>query len=48
MLICVVAAALAGVTVGGEKLAVAPVGSPLAENFTGLLNAPLCGVTVMV
>ena len=40
----VLAAAPAGVTVSGEKLQVAPEGSPLHSNVTVELN-PFCGAT---
>jgi hypothetical protein len=39
---------LPGVMEVGEKVAVAPVGSPLAASVTGLENAPFCALTVMV
>jgi hypothetical protein len=44
----VVAGLLPGVTVDGWKLAVAPVGSPLAEKLIELLKDPFCGVAVIV
>jgi hypothetical protein len=43
-----VAAALPGVMDGGVKVGVAPVGRPVADSATELVNAPFCGVTVMV
>jgi hypothetical protein len=43
-----VAGELPGVTEAGVKDAVAPAGSPLAENVTVLENDPLTGVTEMV
>jgi hypothetical protein len=43
-----VAGALPGVIDGGVKFDVAPVGRPVAESETELVNAPFCGVTVMV
>ena len=39
---------LPGVTETGEKVTVAPEGSPVAEKVTGLLKSPFIGVTVMV
>jgi len=42
-----VAAELPGVTDGGENMAVAPAGSPLAPSVIAFENAPFCGVTVM-
>jgi len=39
---------LPGVTEAGEKLAVAPVGSPLTAKVTAFENVPFCGVTAMV
>ena len=39
---------LPGVTLAGEKLAVAPVGSPLAVNVTALANVPFCAATLTV
>jgi hypothetical protein len=44
---CEVADELPGVIEGGEKVAVAPGGSPLAANITGLENVPFCAFTVM-
>lgn len=44
---CAVAAELPGVSEAGEKVAVAPVGKPVAEKVTGFEYAPFCGVTVM-
>jgi hypothetical protein len=46
MVVAVVAAP--GVTVAGEKLQLAKVGSPEQENCTGLLNPPGCGAMEMV
>ena len=37
-----------GVTETGEKVAVAPVGSPLAERLTGSLKLPFTDVTIIV
>lgn len=37
-----------GVTVGGLKLADAPVGSPVTAKLMAVSNAPFCGVAVMV
>lgn len=39
---------LPGVSEVGEKVAVAPVGRPLAANVTALENEPFCAVTVIV
>jgi len=39
---------LPGVTLAGWNVPVAPVGNPLTANVTALLNAPFCGVTVIV
>ena len=39
---------LPGVIEVGEKLAVAPVGRPLAASVTTLENVPFCAVPVMV
>lgn len=47
MVNCAVAAELPGVSEAGEKVAVAPVGRPVAEKVTGFEYAPFCGVTVM-
>lgn len=41
------AAALPGVTLDGAKVAVAPVGKPLAASETAPAKVPFCGVTVM-
>jgi hypothetical protein len=43
-----VADVLPGVTDAGEKVAVAPVGSPMAASVTGLEKAPFCAATVIV
>jgi hypothetical protein len=43
-----VAEALPGVTEGGVKVPVAPVGSPEAESKTAFENVPFCALTVMV
>ena len=37
-----------GVTLNGAKLAVAPVGKPLAVSVTALVKAPPCGATLIV
>jgi hypothetical protein len=39
---------LPGVIDAGEKVGVAPVGSPMAASVTGLEKAPFCAATVMV
>jgi hypothetical protein len=41
-------AELPGVTLGGENVAVAPAGSPLAAKETVPVNDPFSGVTTMV
>jgi hypothetical protein len=43
-----VAEVLPGVTEGGVKMPAAPVGNPVVESATAFVNAPFCGVTVMV
>ncbi len=43
---CDVADPLPGLTEAGEKVAVAPIGSPLAVRATEFGNVPLCAVTV--
>ena len=44
---CEVADELPGVMLGGAKVAVAPVGSPLAARVTGLVNEPFCAATAI-
>jgi hypothetical protein len=39
---------LPGVTDAGEKLPVAPVGRPVADNATAFEKVPFCAATVMV
>jgi hypothetical protein len=43
-----VADALPGVTEGGVKVPVAPVGMPVAESKTAFENVPFCALTVIV
>ena len=43
-----VADALPGVTEGGVKVPVAPVGMPVAESKTAFENVPFCALTVKV
>ncbi len=43
-----VAAVVPGVTLAGVNVAVAPDGKPEAVKTTALVNAPPCGLTLMV